>query len=253
MREVAWLIDDGPLFEQLLVRKVNAFDSSLRRWPWPPQRARVGDYRDWTDHWRCRFEDTLFAVGLGIRKLVEAGKVSVEAQLEPIPARVAPLLGDRLPDSMNVHRVEEFYDVDKAAQDSLPLMLLCHAIVHSYVLQPKFARTGASGLYVESFVLASDVGRRKGAYLIEWDQVRRLVYRLAFDDVVSVRLLRTGQGEQLKIPRSTHSRSAKDEVLAIQLYRSVGPGNCKEIDRFMKVWRERFGRNVPPFGNRVGE
>ncbi|MEU3007758.1 hypothetical protein [Streptomyces sp. NPDC007020] len=74
------MIDDGPAYKLVLQRTVKRFDLELREWPWPPDRARG----DWETYWRVRFEDTLFRVGLGVRKLIEAAKLSVEAQERPV-------------------------------------------------------------------------------------------------------------------------------------------------------------------------
>ena len=61
------MIDDGPRFKPGLYRAVKRFDLDLERWPSPPERG--GE--EWGDYWQSRFEETLFRVGLGVRKLIE--------------------------------------------------------------------------------------------------------------------------------------------------------------------------------------
>lgn len=70
------MIDDGPRFKLMLYRMIKRFELDLAAWPRPPQRA--GD--DWGDYWQCRFEDVLFRVGIGVRRLIESAKLSIEVQ-----------------------------------------------------------------------------------------------------------------------------------------------------------------------------
>ncbi len=91
------MIDDGPRFKLLLYRAVKRFELDLAAWPWPPQRG--GD--EWGDYWQSRFEDVLFRSGLGVRKLIEAAKLSVEVQARPIDVTFIPLRGTHPPTTLN--------------------------------------------------------------------------------------------------------------------------------------------------------
>jgi hypothetical protein len=93
------VIDDGPRFKQLLYRAVKRFELDLAAWPWPP--ALGGD--DWSNYWRCRFEDVLFRTGLGVRKLIEVAKLSIEVQARPVRAVFLPLKGTHYPGKINYH------------------------------------------------------------------------------------------------------------------------------------------------------
>ncbi|MFE2157102.1 hypothetical protein ACFW9M_04725 [Streptomyces lydicus] len=234
------MIDDGPAYKLLLQRAVKRFELDLRDWPWPPTRA-IGD---WGTYWQVRFEDTLFRVGLGVRKLIEAAKLSVEVQQRPINVTFLPVRKDFYPGVTDQHHIEKFYDTEAAHPDQLPVLLLCHAIVHSHVLVPRFGGSAHSGLRLEDFYLASDRGRKKGVYLIDWRTfVDELVHVVASDDVVELFVRRLPNGEELRIPSSSHwSMDSRDR--AVGLYRSLSQGNAKSVDNFMKEWREAYG--LPP-------
>ncbi|WP_327376560.1 hypothetical protein OG393_22930 [Streptomyces sp. NBC_01216] len=233
------MIDDGPAYKLLLYRAVKRFELDLRKWPWPPTRA-AGD--DWGAYWQARFEDTLFRVGLGARKLIEASKLSVEVQQCPIDVTFMPVRQELFPGSINQHHIEKFYDTEAARPDRMPVLLLCHAIIHSYVLVPRFGGSGHSGLRVEDFYLASDRGRKKGVYLIEWRTfVDQLVHAVTSDDVVEMIMHRLPSGEELRIPSSSHRGSVGPRDGAVSLYRGLSQGNAKLVDKFMKEWREAYG------------
>ncbi|MFH8466035.1 hypothetical protein [Streptomyces sp. NPDC017991] len=229
------MIDDGGAYKLILERAVKRFELDLKAWPWPPERAS----EDWGTYWRARFEDTLFRVGLGVRKLIEAAKLSVEVQELPIGVTFMPLRGERFPGVLDQHRIEEFYDAEAARPDRLPLLLLCHAIVHSYVLVPCFDGSAHTGLLVQNFYLASDRGRKKGVYLIEWRTfVDDLVRPVTTDAVNGIFICRLPNGEELRIPTSSPGRESLDR------YASLSQGNAKSFDKFMQEWRAAYG--LPP-------
>lgn len=232
------MIDDGPRFKQLLYRSVKRFDLDIAAWPWPPDAAT----EDWADYWECRFADVLFRVGLGVRKLIEAGKLSIEVQARPINAVFFPLLGDRYPNKINYPHLERFYDLSDGRHVQLPLIVLSNAIVHSFVLVPSFSLLGVEGLRLKEFFLASDRGRRKGVHLITWrDFVYDLVYPVASDDVISSFGLRLPNGESVDIPLSTYAIATEDRQRAIALYRSLSRGNDRAYDEFLAQWRAAYG------------
>jgi hypothetical protein len=231
------MIDDGPAFKLLLHRSVKRFDLDLSAWPWPPDRSG----HDWGTYWQTRFEDTLFRVGLGVRKLIEAAKLSVEVQARPINVSFAPLRGPHVPDTLSYHRVEEFYETESMRLEQVPILALCHAIVHSYVLVPRFSGSGCTGLLLQDFFLASDRGRRNGVYLVDWESfVRELVTPVVLDDVTSMLIWRTPHGEELRIPTSTQ-RPAEEHI---EFYRDISAGNSKAVDKFLIKWRQSHG--LPP-------
>ncbi|WP_406153214.1 hypothetical protein OG217_05760 [Streptomyces sp. NBC_01023] len=235
------MIDDGGAYKHLLQRAVKRFELDLREWPWPPTHAS----EDWVTYWRVRFEDTLFRVGLGVRKLIEAAKLSVEAQERPIGVTFLPIREEYFPGAIDQHRIEEFYDVEAARPERLPVLLLCHAIVHSYVLVPRFNGSGHTGLLLQDFYLASDRGRKKGVYLIEWRTfVDELVCSVTSDDVSGLFMRRLPNGEEMRIPSSSpdSSREARDRL--VDLYVNLSQGNAKSLEKFMQEWRAAYG--LPP-------
>ncbi|MFB6525238.1 hypothetical protein [Streptomyces sp. NPDC056399] len=235
------MIDDGPAYKLLLHRAVKRFELDLREWPWPPTRASD----DWVPYWRVRFEDTLFRVGLGVRKLIEAAKLSVEIQERPISVTFLPVRKDFFPGAIDQHRIEKFYDAEAARPARLPVLLLCHAIVHSYVLVPRFDESSHTGLRLQDFYLASDRGRKKGVYLVDWRTfVDELVWPVTSDDVIGLFMRRLPNGEELRLPTSSPDGSIESLDRLVDLYGNLSQGNAKSVDKFMKEWREAYG--LPP-------
>lgn len=219
------------------------FELDLAGWSWPHARGRD----DALAYWRVRFEDTLFRVGLGVRKLIEAAKLSVEVQERPINVTFIPIREERYPGALDQHHIEDFYDVEAARSDRIPVMILCHAIVHSYVLVPRFVGSGRGGLRLQDFYLASDRGRKKGVYLINWRTfVDELVGPATSDDVVGLFLRRLPNGEELRIPTSTPHLSTESEARLVDLYSGLSQGNAKSVDRFMEEWRQAYGPSPDP-------
>lgn len=232
------MIDDGPRFKQLLYRAVKRFDLDMASWPWPPDVGEEG----WTDYWECRFADVLFRVGLGVKRLIESGKLSTEVQARPINAVFFPLLGDRYPNKINYPHIDRFYNLNDGRSVQLPLIALSNVIVHSFVLVPSFSLRGVEGLRLKEFFLASDRGRRQGVHLITWrDFIHDLVYPVASDNVISSFGLRLPNGESLDIPQSSYATNAADRQRAIALYRSLSRGNEKAYDEFLAKWRAAYG------------
>ncbi|MCX4677619.1 hypothetical protein OG413_20315 [Streptomyces sp. NBC_01433] len=237
------MIDDGPAYKLLLQRAVKRFELDLREWPWPPSRATA----DWGTYWQVRFEDTLFRVGLGVRKLIEAGKLSVEVQELPINVTFLPVRKGFYPGVTDQHHIERFYDIEAARSDQLPVLLLCHAIVHSHVLVPRFDGSGHSGLRLDDFYLASDRGRKKGVYLVDWRTfVDEVVHPVTSDNVIGIFMRRLPNGDELRIPTSSPMGSSETMDRLVDLYRSLSQGNAKSVDKFMREWREAYALSPDP-------
>lgn len=236
------MIDDGPVFKLGIHRAVKRFERDLQAWPRPPERGGEG----WDSYWRWRFEDVLITVGLGVRKLVEAGKLSVEVQARPIHVLRMPLRSARVPDTLNVHRADEFYDIEAGQDAPISLVKLCHAIVHSYVLLPRFTYSGPSGLQLQGFLLASDRDRRNGAYLINWPEfIRSVVEPVVSDDVTTMYCLRTGQGDELRIPMASGELLAGGATAAIEFFMGLSKENRKAVTEFSKRFAETWGHPPP--------
>ncbi|MER7642719.1 hypothetical protein [Streptomyces sp. NPDC126522] len=177
-------------------------------------------------------------MGIGVRKLIEAAKLSIEVQARPINVSVASLRGTRVPDALNYHRIEEFYETESMRTEQVPVLALCHAIIHSYVLVPRFSGSGPTGLKLQDFFLASDRGRRREVYLVEWDNfVREMVNPVVLDDVVSMYVWRAPDGDELRIPTSSQHPAEEH----IEFYKDISIGNSKAVDKFLIKWRQAHG------------
>ncbi|MFJ9979399.1 hypothetical protein [Streptomyces cyaneofuscatus] len=237
------MIDDGPAYKLVLQRAVKRFDLELREWPWPPDRAR-GDRET---YWRVRFEDTLFRVGLGVRKLIEAAKLSVEAQERPVAVTFVPAKGGRRPNAIDQHHIDRFYDLEAARPDRIPLLILCHAIVHSYVLLPRFDGSAVTRLQLKDFYLASDRGRVNGIYLVDWKTfVDEVVTPVTSDGVVGMVILRLPNGEDFRFSTSSSIDSPDSRDRLMERHAALSKGNAEGMRKFMSDWRRGYGALSDP-------
>lgn len=236
------VIDDGPQFKLMLYRAVKRFELDLAAWPRPPEQA--GE--DWGSYWQCRFEEVLFRVGLGVRRLIDAAKLSIEVQRRPIEILHAPLLATRIPDAVNYHRIDDFYNLQAASLTRVPLVSLCHAIIHSYVLVPRFTYSAMDGLRLEDFFLASDRSRCQGVYVIQWRHfVDKVVHPVVHDDVCGLVLFRTGQGDEIRIPLSSPNVTIEDRQRALSMYENLSKDHAKTVKKFDQKWEETWGFPSP--------
>ena len=190
------VIDDGPFVRLMIERSVKRFDLDIALWPTPPERGGG----EWGTYWNYRVEEVIFKVGLLVRKLIEADKLSVEAQSQRLSVRIAPLRGDDPPGKMNYHHLERFYDLDAARDIEISVADLCNALVHSFILVPCFEVSTVGGLRLTQLFLASDRGRRNGVFIISWVWfVATFVRSICADHVVASMTGRLPHGEHVQI------------------------------------------------------
>ncbi|MCP5555908.1 MAG: hypothetical protein H7A54_19880 [Akkermansiaceae bacterium] len=138
-----------------------------------------------SDRQTVSVEKRIFLTFYGIRKLIEAKKLSDECTGQQIPITLFPSTGKAVT-HMNWHRSDEHFDFESPQSHRWALLTLCHQFVHSYVFHVVGGESGG----LDGFMVASD--RQKGSSLLQIDvtAVISLFESIAQDDVVSSRWTR---------------------------------------------------------------
>ena len=118
--------------------------------PWRDELERIADR---FDSWRedCNDEDEqtsfeqerdVFLSAFILRKLIDAKKLPNSLVAATIDVDAYPLI-ERVPDHMNWHRLEEFYDSERRGTRTLTVEQLCNQFIHSFIFMVRLhtART----------------------------------------------------------------------------------------------------------------
>lgn len=130
-------------------------------------------------------EKRIFLTFYGIRKLIEAKKLSDECTGQQISVTLFPSTGKAVT-HMNWHRPDEHFDFQSPQSHHWALVTLCHQFVHSYVFHVVGGESGG----LEGFMVASD--RQKGSSVLQISvaAVISLFESIAQDDIVLSRWTR---------------------------------------------------------------
>ena len=134
-----------------------------------------------------------------IRKLLEAGtKLSPENHKYRVSLRRAPILGgadnpERLPDKLNRHRIDEFYDFSRTHEVNTALGYLANQFVHSYVLG--FWSEGQAGW---SFLVASDKDKSKFCNIVRFSDIAHVFEVIGTDYPEEMVLVRDHNGDWIQ-------------------------------------------------------
>ncbi len=95
-----------------------------------------------------------------VRKLIKAHLVSTATKDLDVPTVAYPARAKRTT-LINWHKVDELFDFSKGDRRAFRLLVLCNAVIHSFVYLP--IATSKSGP-VKKFLIASDRQRRKSLF-----------------------------------------------------------------------------------------
>ena len=176
--------------------------------PWKDELLRVASslerriaQRRWTERSRFIVERDIMISAYSIRKLLEASKLSDEARARRISATRFTLI-DRVPDFLNFHRVNDYYDLEHASSTQLRVPDFCNQIIHSFVwMMCENESRGFAGV-----IVASDRERRKCLYQIAAEAIIDFFRAIAADDIVEMRIRADSSGERKVIYASSEQR-----------------------------------------------
>ena len=174
--------------------------------PWREELCRVADrlneWRrvvDWDDELVAfEIERDVMVSAYAIRKLLEARKLSDSAAESKFRVEAFPLI-DRIPDHMNWHRLDEFYNFERSSSEDLTLEQLCNQLIHSFI----FVRIGDADGDDETgyegglagFFVASDRARSSRLYRISIDSLVSLLQSVGTEEVVATKMIRDASGQ----------------------------------------------------------
>lgn len=182
-------------------------------------------------------ERVAFTTALVLRKLAEAGKVSVQFLSRSIDFEKRRILDrDQAPDRINMHRCLDFYEAG-GARTRTSYGGFANLLLHSRAFVVLDAVDDAGRLYPSSCAVTSDRTHSDYLAVFATEDLVDLVRRLAVDDIVQMVMMREGSGGLV----SVGSREAMDPA-ALRTYFDRAPHReaAVEIGRLIT---ERFVNN----------
>jgi hypothetical protein len=117
----------------------------------------------------AKVERSLLLGFYSIRKLTEADKLSYATIDQKLAITSYSWLGKNIT-KMNLHRIDELYDLENGRSMELPLRVICNQLIHSYVFSFLFdASRRLDGIFV-----TSEQNRRKNLLLLPLDRAVEL-------------------------------------------------------------------------------
>ncbi len=162
-------------------------------------RRRKGQRR-WSDTSCATVEQDIFISAYGIRKLIDAGKISDEVESSSLRASTHQPSG-RAVDIMNWNKIDKLYDLSSNGETNTSLREFCNQVIHSFVFLLCFDEKngGLSGLFV-----ASDREKERRLLYFNIDLVIEAIARVAEDDIVTAHLAREAIGKQIRVIRKSN-------------------------------------------------
>lgn len=182
-------------------------------WPWKMKLAKHAASLDrrthqkrWPESSLAAVEQELFITGYIVRKLLDANKLSDEVESITLHAMCSMRTG-RIPDLMNWHHIDKFYDLSHTVPADVGLRRFCDQLIHSFIFVVDASPSGLKGFYV-----ASD--RERSSRLLHFDiqEVVGVMQRVADDDVVESESIRDASGQWMVVRKSNHISAAETAV-----------------------------------------
>jgi len=165
----------------------------------------------WPESSLAAVEQELFITGYIVRKLLDANKLSDEVESITLHA-MCSMRRARIPDSMNWHHIDKFYDLSQPVPAGVGLRRFCDQLIHSFIFVVDASSSGLKGFYV-----ASD--RERSFRLLHFDiqEVVGVMQRVADDDVVESESTRDERSDQLRLLRKSKRISIAAATAAKQM------------------------------------
>lgn len=187
-------------------------------------------------------ERAAFTTALALRKLAEAGKVSVQLLSHSIDFEKRPIrVKNRAPDRLNMHRCMDFYQATgERARTSYGG--LANLLLHSRAFVVLDDVDDAGRLYPANFAVTSDRTHSDYLSVFSTEDLMDLVGRLAVDDIVQMVLLRDGSGGLISVGSREHM---DPDVLSEYLDQAPHREAAVEIRRLITE-RHSVSGNIDP-------
>jgi hypothetical protein len=189
--------------------------------PWREELERIADRLDsWREGYDDEDERTSFEQERDVvlsafilRKLIEAKKLSTELVAATVNTDAYPLI-ERVPDHMNWHRIEEFYDLDRPGRRTLTVEQLCNQFIHSFIfmVETSYDENDPPNTPVElrGFLVSSDRQRSSVLLRVPLNDYVKLLRRAAGEKVVATQMVRDELGQWVATNMSAEDLEGQD-------------------------------------------
>jgi len=191
--------------------------------PWRDELERIADRFDsWRDRYDAEDEQTsfeqerdAFLSAFILRKLIEAKKLPNSLVAATVNVDAYPLI-ERVPDHMNWHRLEEFYDWERPGKRTLAVEQLCNQFIHSFIFtvetsydegDPPSTPVGLRG-----FLVSSDRQRSSVLLRVHLDDYLQILRRAVREEVVASHMARDEFGQWIVINLSVDDIEGEDST-----------------------------------------
>lgn len=140
------------------------------------RRARAGTKR-YSDAMYVTVEKAVLIGAFVIRRLADSHKLSDATAAMELRTRRFPSTGYGAT-LINNHRVDELFDLARAAPSRQPLLFLCNQAIHSYVLTPYVDRRGKR---IVGLFIASDRQRNRAMFAVPLSEFERAFRKVGND------------------------------------------------------------------------
>lgn len=140
------------------------------------------------------FEKAIFLTGFAVRKLLEAKKLTDRVSDVDVKCTKYPLLdAARVPDLMNWHRLDEFYDFTKPRKATVKLAFFSNQLIHSFIFST--AVNSEEDTRAAGFFVATDFDRAKFLYHYDISDTAKVMRLVGRDHVVYSEQVRNEKGD----------------------------------------------------------
>ena len=189
--------------------------------PWRDELKRIADR---FDSWRRGYDDggeqtsfeqerDVFLSAFILRKLIEAKKLPNSLVAATTNVDAYPLI-ERVPDHMNWHRLEEFYDWDRPGKRTLTVEQLCNQFIHSFIftVETSFDEDDppSTPVGLRGFLVSSDRERSSVLLRVYLDHYVQLLRRAVGEEVVASQMIRDQLGQWVVINLSAEDVEGED-------------------------------------------
>lgn len=147
-------------------------------YPWRLELHRIARrLRYWSEDFDHENEELAFEIerdvmvgAYAVRKLLDAEKLPTSLKRRNFRVVSYPIK-HRVPDLMNWHRTDEFYDFDKASEKVMPSKEICNQMIHSFVWMTE---AGEESPGLTGILFNSDRSRERELYRIGIEDLAEL-------------------------------------------------------------------------------
>jgi hypothetical protein len=130
--------------------------------------------RRYSEKQACLLERSIMVAMFCVRTLIERHKISDDLSDRVFTVEAYPKRTQKLTTRLNLHEIDELFDLDQPTHRRVTLSFLCNQIIHSYIIFP--VQTGQQFTHL---LVCSDYERNRFLYVITVDLILSLLREVA--------------------------------------------------------------------------